>query len=208
MTIRVVLATHNQHKVEEFQALLGESLPDLEIVAYDGPEPVEDGVTFAENALIKARAAAAHTGLPALADDSGLCIDVLNGAPGIFSARWAGHGRGDAANRDLLLDQLGDVLDEHRGAAFACTIALVVPEPGGTDAPAVEETVEGLWRGRLARRASGSNGFGYDPLFIPHGLAVTAAELSPAEKNAISHRAIALAAAVPVLRRAFEATTS
>src|ERR1700709_2492526 len=128
MTIRVVLATHNPHKVEEFQAMLDARLPDLEIVPYDGPEPVEDGVTFAANALIKARAAALHTGLPALADDSGICVDVLNGAPGIFSARWAGHGRGDAANRELLLDQLADIHDEHRGAAFACHIALVVPD--------------------------------------------------------------------------------
>lgn len=201
MTIRIVLATHNPHKVEEFQALLDARLPDLEIVPYDGPEPIEDGVTFAENALIKARAAARHTGLPALADDSGLCVDVLSGAPGIFSARWAGHGRGDVANRDLLLDQLADVRDEHRAASFACAIALVVP--GAVDDVVFDETVIGHWRGRLARESRGANGFGYDPVFVPDGFDISAAELSPAQKNAISHRAIALEAAIPVLKRAF-----
>ncbi|MFB2581747.1 RdgB/HAM1 family non-canonical purine NTP pyrophosphatase [Herbiconiux sp. P15] len=192
--MRVVLATHNAHKVEEFQGILGAVLPELEIVAYDGPEPVEDGVTFEANALIKARAAAAHTGLPALADDSGICVDVLGGAPGIFSARWAGHGRGSQANLDLLLDQLADIAPEHRAAQFACHIAIVVPETG------FEKVVSGLWPGRLAEQAHGGGGFGYDPIFVPEGHEVTAAELSAAEKNAISHRARAFEAAIPVLR--------
>ncbi len=192
--MRVVLATHNAHKVQEFQNILGQALPELEIVAYDGPEPVEDGVTFAENALIKARTAAEHTGLPALADDSGICVDVLQGAPGIFSARWAGHGKGDRANLELLLDQLSDVRDEHRAASFACHIAVVVPETG------FEQVVSGRWPGRLAREAAGVGGFGYDPIFLPEGLEVSAAELTADEKNAVSHRARAFEAAIPVLR--------
>jgi XTP/dITP diphosphohydrolase len=192
--VRVVLATHNAHKVQEFQSILGVALPELEIVAYDGPEPVEDGTTFAENALIKARAAAEHTGLPAMADDSGICVDVLGGSPGIFSARWAGHGKGDRANLELLLDQLADLPDEHRTAQFACHIAVVVPATG------FEQVVSGRWPGRLAREASGGGGFGYDPVFVPDGLEVTAAELTAAEKNAISHRARAFEAAIPVLR--------
>ncbi|WP_066040243.1 RdgB/HAM1 family non-canonical purine NTP pyrophosphatase [Herbiconiux solani] len=192
--MRVVLATHNAHKVAEFQAILGTELPELEIVAYDGPEPVEDGTTFAENALIKARTAAAHTGLPALADDSGICVDVMGGAPGIFSARWAGHGRGSDANLALLVDQLADVHEGDRGAEFACHIAIVVPETG------FETVVAGTWRGRLARTPHGGGGFGYDPLFIPEGSEITAAELTADEKNAVSHRARAFAEAIPVLR--------
>ena len=128
---RIVLATHNPHKVEEFQAIVAQARPDLEVVGYDGPEPVEDGVTFAENALIKARAAAAHTGLPALADDSGIAVDVLGGSPGVFSAYWAGHAKDAAANLALLLDQLSDVADPHRTASFVSTIALVVPRSDG-----------------------------------------------------------------------------
>src|SRR5690606_6382709 len=120
-----------------------------------------DGVTFAENALIKARAAAAHTGLPALADDSGICVDVLGGAPGVFSAYWAGHAKDTAANLTLLLDQLADIRDPNRTAQFMTTIALVA----GAD----EHVVAGRWPGRLAREASGTGGFGYDPIFIPDG---------------------------------------
>jgi XTP/dITP diphosphohydrolase len=192
--MRVVLATHNAHKVQEFQGILGAALPELEIVAYDGPEPVEDGTSFAENALIKARTAARHTGLPALADDSGICVDVMGGAPGIFSARWAGHGRGDRANLELLLDQLADLPDEHRAAQFACHIAIVVPSSG------FEQVVSGSWPGRLAREAAGGGGFGYDPIFVPDGHEVSAAELTAAEKNAESHRARAFQEAIPVLR--------
>ncbi len=124
---RIVLATHNAHKVEEFGAIVAAVRPDLEVVGYDGPEPVEDGVTFAQNALIKARAAAARTGLPALADDSGICVDVLGGAPGVFSAYWAGHAKDAGANLALLLDQLSDIADPHRTARFVSTIALVLP---------------------------------------------------------------------------------
>jgi len=190
--MRVVLATHNAHKAREFQAILARSVSELEIVTYDGPEPVEDGATFAENALIKARVAAAHTGLPALADDSGICVDILGGAPGIFSARWSGRHGDDVANLQLLLDQLADVPDEHRAAQFSCTIALV--------SSAGEATVEGLWPGRLAREARGANGFGYDPIFLPDGEGgASAAELTPERKSAVSHRARAFEAITPLL---------
>lgn len=195
---RFVLATHNAHKVAEFQHMLGTRFPGLTIVGYDGPEPIEDGTTFTQNALIKARAAAAHTGLPALADDSGLCVDILNGAPGIFSARWAGSARSDEANRTLLLEQLGDVPDEHRGAHYVCVIALVVPEDGPTSAS--EHVVEARWGGRLTRAPRGSGGFGYDPVFVPDGERRTAAEMSTEEKNSRSHRALALAELETVLR--------
>jgi XTP/dITP diphosphohydrolase len=191
--VRVVLATHNPHKAREFQQLLGAAVPGLEIVTYDGPVPVEDGVSFEENALIKARAAAEHTGLPALADDSGICVDVMGGAPGIFSARWAGA-HGDAqANLRLLLDQLADIPDAERGAHFTATLALLVP--GGE--PTV---VQGIWPGRIAREPRGENGHGYDPIFVPDGGDATAAELTAEQKNADSHRARALAAIVPALR--------
>jgi XTP/dITP diphosphohydrolase len=202
MTLEVVLATHNPHKVEEFQRIIGAAVPGLSVLGYDGPEPVEDGVTFAENALIKARAAAAHTGRIALADDSGVCVDVLGGSPGIFSARWAGS-HGDAgANLRLLLDQLADIRHPNRTAQFHCTVALVVPE--GLSQPARESTVEGVWPGRLTTEARGAGGFGYDPIFVPDGgdgIAgeVTAAELSAQEKNASSHRARAFNALIPAL---------
>lgn len=191
--VRVVLATHNPHKAREFQQLLGAAVPGLEIVTYDGPEPVEDGTSFEENALIKARAAAEHTGLPALADDSGICVDVMGGAPGIFSARWAGA-HGDAqANLRLLLDQLADIPDADRGAHFTATLALVAP--GGE--PTV---VQGVWPGRIAREPRGQNGHGYDPIFVPDGGEATAAELTAEQKNADSHRARALSAIVPAVR--------
>lgn len=195
MTERIVLATHNPHKVEEFHAIVGTVRPDLEVIGYDGPEPVEDGVTFAENALIKARAAAAHTGLPALADDSGICVDALGGAPGAFSAYWAGHRKDAVANTALLLDQLSDIADPRRGAQFVSVIALV---DGGA-----EHVVEGVWPGRLATAPSGSGGFGYDPVFVPDGQpepARTVAEWTAAEKNAASHRARAFVALTELLR--------
>ena len=181
-----VLATHNQHKIEEFNAILGELIPGITVIGYDGPEPIEDGVSFAENALIKARAAAAHTGLPSLSDDSGICVDVLGGAPGIFSARWAGSQKDNAANVQLLLDQLSDVRDGDRGAHFTCHIAVVNPQANE------EFVVVGNWPGSIAREVHGVNGFGYDPIFIPEGYEVSAAILDPAEKNALSHRARAL----------------
>lgn len=194
--MRIVLATHNTHKVDEFGAIVARVRPDLEVVGYDGPEPIEDGVTFAENALIKARAAAAHTGLPALADDSGICVDALGGAPGAFSAYWAGHRKDDRANLELLLDQLSDIADPRRAAHFTSTIALVLP--GGA-----EHVVEGVWPGRLATAPAGSGGFGYDPIFIPdgqdEGSERTAGEYTAAEKNAASHRARAFVALAPLL---------
>ncbi|MFC6355091.1 RdgB/HAM1 family non-canonical purine NTP pyrophosphatase [Luethyella okanaganae] len=197
MALELVLATHNRHKVDEFQRILGAVVPELLVHGYDGPEPVEDGVSFAENALIKARAASEHTGRIALADDSGLCVDVMGGAPGIFSARWAGaHGDG-AANLALLLDQLGDIRDPHRTARFVCVIALAVPDAGAGSA---EHVVVGEWSGHLATEPCGSNGFGYDPIFVPDGFAVTAAELAPHIKNDNSHRARAIANLVPLLR--------
>jgi XTP/dITP diphosphohydrolase len=196
---RIVLATHNPHKVEEFQAIVAATRPDLHVVAYDGPEPVEDGVTFAENALIKARAAAAHTGLPALADDSGICVDVLGGAPGVFSAYWAGHAKDPAANLALLLDQLSDIRDPHRTAQFVSTIALVVPADASSEC-----VVEGVWPGRLATAPAGHGGFGYDPIFIPDGQPAdadrTVGEWSAAEKNGASHRSRAFAALAPLLK--------
>ncbi|WP_314650787.1 RdgB/HAM1 family non-canonical purine NTP pyrophosphatase [uncultured Microbacterium sp.] len=194
--MRVVLATHNPHKVAEFQQIVARVRPDLEVVAYDGPEPVEDGVTFADNALIKARAASAHTGLPALADDSGICVDVLGGSPGVFSAYWAGQKKDAAANLDLLLDQLRDIADPHRTAHFTSTIALVTP--GGD-----EQVVTGIWPGRLAHRASGGGGFGYDPIFVPDGQPAgaerTVGEFTDEEKQTQSHRARAFENLAPLL---------
>jgi len=181
--MELVLATHNAHKVQEVQAILGRSVPGLTVLGYDGPEPVEDGVTFRENALIKARAAFAHTGKPAMSDDSGIAVEVLGGSPGIFSARWSGT-RDSVVNRRLLLAQLADVAPEHRAASFVCTIALVSAE--------VELSFTGIWTGSLALTESGENGFGYDPIFIPEGFDCSAAELEPEVKNSLSHRALAL----------------
>lgn len=194
--MRVVLATHNTHKIAEFQQIVAATRPDLEVVGYDGPEPVEDGVTFAENALIKARAAAAHTGLAALADDSGICVDVLGGSPGVFSAYWAGQKKDSRANLELLLDQLHDIADPHRAAQFRSTIALVTAE-------GAEHVVEGVWPGRLAHEPSGAGGFGYDPIFIPDGQEAgaerTVGQFTDAEKQAQSHRARAFQALIPLL---------
>ena len=194
--MKVVLATHNPHKVAEFQQIVASARPDLEIIAYDGPEPVEDGVTFAENALIKARAASAHTGLAALADDSGICVDVLGGSPGVFSAYWAGQKKDAAANLELLLDQLRDIADPHRAAHFNSTIALVTPD-------GAEHVVVGNWPGRLAREASGGGGFGYDPIFVPdgqpEGAERTVGDFTAGEKQAQSHRARAFVELLPLL---------
>lgn len=196
--LQIVLATHNPHKVEEFGAIVAATRPDLTVIGYDGPEPVEDGVTFAENALIKARAAAAHTGLPALADDSGVAVDVLGGSPGVFSAYWAGHAKDAAANLNLLLDQLSDIGDLHRTAHYVSTIALVTPAGD-------EHVVEGRWHGRLALAPSGAGGFGYDPIFIPDGQDAaterTVGEWTAEEKNAVSHRARAFRDLAPLLAR-------
>ncbi|AIC47225.1 RdgB/HAM1 family non-canonical purine NTP pyrophosphatase [Rhodoluna lacicola] len=181
--MKLVLATHNQHKVEEVGAILAQTIPTIELLGYDGPEPKEDGTSFLENALIKARAAFLHTGLPSIADDSGIAVEILGGAPGIFSARWAG-GRDNVANRQLLLSQLADVRDQDRAASFVCTIAMVSDDG--------EVSFTGIWPGRVALQEQGLNGFGYDPVFIPEGFEVTAAELEPEVKNALSHRSLAL----------------
>lgn len=184
---KLVLATGNDHKLHELFAILEPQLPGLRLdqIAtsrdFDVEEPVEDQTTFRGNALVKARAYAKHTGLPAVADDSGLAVDILGGAPGIFSARWCGRHGDDAANLELLLNQLADVPQQYRGAKFACAAAFV--EPDGF------ETVEyAEMRGRLLTSPRGEGGFGYDPIFRPEGYELTTAELSPAEKNAISHR--------------------
>jgi XTP/dITP diphosphohydrolase len=154
------------------------------------PAPVEDGPTFEANALIKARALCAATGLPAIADDSGIAVDVLGGSPGVFSARWAGSHGGDAENLRLLLDQLGDVLDENRTASFVCAAALVTPHGS--------EYVEvGRMPGTLVREPAGDHGFGYDPIFMATGQSVTNAQLSPEAKNEISHRGVAFRALAP-----------
>lgn len=182
--MKLVVATHNQGKVDEIRAILSVQNPELELVTYDGPEPVEDGLSFLENAQIKARAAFEHTGLPSIADDSGLAVEVLGGSPGIFTAIWAG-GRDNVANRRLLLAQLKDIKPEHRAASFVCTIALVGPNG--------EASFTGIWSGSIATEERGTNGHGYDPVFIPEGFEVTAAELEPEVKNAYSHRAQALA---------------
>ncbi|MFB7663752.1 RdgB/HAM1 family non-canonical purine NTP pyrophosphatase [Kitasatospora sp. NPDC056138] len=196
-TRRLVLATRNQHKVAELLAILGESGLDVELVGADAypeiPDVPETGVTFAENALLKAHALARATGLPAVADDSGLCVDVLGGAPGIFSARWAGKHGDDRANLDLLLAQLSDISDPHRGAHFACAAALALPD--GT-----ERVVEGRLTGTLRTTPAGDGGFGYDPILEPLGETRTCAELTAAEKNAISHRGQAFRALAPVVR--------
>lgn len=181
--MELVLATHNAHKVQEVAAILGNRVPGLTVLGYNGPEPVEDGTSYLANALIKARAAFEHTGRPAIADDSGIAVEILGGSPGIFSARWAG-GRDSVANRRLLLAQLADVNSEHRAAAFVCTIALVTAE--------TELSFTGIWPGRVATEEHGEHGFGYDPIFIPEGFEITAAELEPEVKNALSHRSLAL----------------
>lgn len=181
--MRLVLATHNAHKVGEVQAILQSLGADVQLIGYDGPEPIEDGTSFRENALIKAREAFAHTGVPAIADDSGIAVEILGGSPGIFSAGWSGT-RDSIANRQLLLAQLREVREEHRAAAFVCTIALV-------DATS-EVCFTGIWPGRVALAESGANGFGYDPIFVPEGFEVTAAELEPEVKNSMSHRSLAL----------------
>ncbi len=201
--VRVVLATRNAGKVTELRQILdGVSAPDggpIELVGMDAfPEVadvVETGVTFAANALLKAHAVAQATGLPAIADDSGLAVDVLGGTPGVFSARWSGRHGDDRANLDLLLAQLSDVPDEHRQAHFACAAAFARPD-------GKELVLHGRLPGSLIRAPRGTNGFGYDPILVPDGDTRTCAELTADEKNAISHRGRAfraLAAELPGL---------
>ncbi|MFJ4670996.1 RdgB/HAM1 family non-canonical purine NTP pyrophosphatase [Kitasatospora purpeofusca] len=197
MTTRLILATRNQHKVAELRDILGDAGLDVELVGADAypeiPDVPETGVTFAENALLKAHALARATGLPAVADDSGLCVDVLGGAPGILSARWSGKHGDDRANLDLLLAQLSDIAPEHRGAHFFCAAALALPD--GT-----ERVVEGRLLGTLRTAPAGDGGFGYDPILQPLGETRTCAELTPVEKNAISHRGQAFRALAPVVK--------
>ena len=213
---RLVLATRNRHKVVELERILAPLVPGLPQGAVVGaldlaglglPDPgdvPETGVTFAENALLKARAVAAATGLPAVADDSGLCVSVLGGSPGVFSARWAGRHGDDDANLRLLLDQLSDVADPHREAWFQCAAALVVPAAGqdGTD---LERVATGRLPGTLATAPRGTGGFGYDPVLVPDGDERTCAELTPQEKDAISHRGQALRALAPTVADALAA---
>ncbi|MGB3414559.1 MAG: non-canonical purine NTP pyrophosphatase [Microbacteriaceae bacterium] len=197
MSSRLVLATKNAHKVRELGEILAPVLPGLVLEAFEGEEPIENGSTFAENALIKARNAMRETGLPALADDSGISVDILGGAPGIFSARWAGAKQGDRANYELLLAQLADMQDAHRAAQFVCAAALVIPDAQG--GILFETAVLGVWPGQLLHAPSGEHGFGYDPVFQPEGYTVSSAMLSPEEKNSISHRHLAFEAIVPII---------
>jgi XTP/dITP diphosphohydrolase len=195
---RLVLATRNAAKLDELRRILAPLVP-VEVVglgdvpAYD--EVPETGATFEDNALIKAREAAARTGLPAVADDSGLAVDALNGMPGVLSARWAGSAASDPRNLQLVLEQTADVPDERRGAAFVCAAVLVTPD--GT-----EQVVRGTVTGTLLRAPRGSNGFGYDPIFRPDGDTRTTAEMTPAEKDAISHRGKAFRALAPLIAAA------
>lgn len=199
---RIVLATRNAHKVVELREILTDLVEEfgLEVVGVtdfpDVEDVVEDGVTFAENATLKAVAVAHATGLPAIADDSGLAVDVLGGAPGIFSARWSGAHGSDRANVELLLGQLGDVKDEHRGAGFVCAAVLAMPDGRVF-------VREGQVRGTLTRTPRGTNGFGYDPILLVDGDTRTLAEYDNQEKNAISHRGKALRALANDLREAF-----
>lgn len=195
-TARLAFATHNLHKVGEVWAILGPLLCGVSREAFvdagslGAEAPVEDGVTFEANALIKARALCDSTGLPAIADDSGIAVGVLGGAPGVFSARWAGSHGNDAANLQLLLAQVSDVPDPHRDAQFVCAAALVTPQG--------REYVEvGRMPGRLAHESAGGGGFGYDPIFVADGYEVTTAEMTAEQKNSISHRGAAFRALAP-----------
>lgn len=195
-TPRLVLATSNPHKISELEAILADGWDGFDptwlarMSDFDVPEPVEDGGTFAENSLIKARALSSATGLPAVADDSGICVDVMGGAPGILSARWCGHHGDDAANLRLLLAQMSDMPDHLRGAGFVSAAALVLPDGR-------EFSEIGRVDGVLLREPRGEGGFGYDPIFQPEGWEISTAEMTPEQKNAISHRGIAFRALAP-----------
>ncbi|MGO8957983.1 MAG: RdgB/HAM1 family non-canonical purine NTP pyrophosphatase [Streptosporangiaceae bacterium] len=203
---RLVLATMNRHKLTELTRILESGRVEVEIVSLaefpGAPDVAETGATFAENALLKAHAVAEFTGLPAIADDSGLCVDALNGMPGVLSARWSGKHGDDVGNLCLVLGQLADVPDERRGAQFTCVAALALPDRR-------EHVAEGIVSGKLIRAPRGENGFGYDPIFLPApqelkavGLpdtGQTTAEMEPADKDRISHRGKALRGLAPVI---------
>jgi XTP/dITP diphosphohydrolase len=226
--MRIIVATHNEGKLVEIRRILQQDLGELadgvELVSAGSlglPDPVETGTTFEENALLKARDVASRTGSPAIADDSGLIVDVLGAAPGILSARWSGVHGDDEANNALLLAQIADIPDVHRTARFRCAAALAVPEGLATTADnadtaptayaiAAQYVQTGDMPGRIIRKPRGEQGFGYDPLFVPddqpgrtneHGEPLTSAEMTPAEKNAISHRGKAIAALMPSIER-------
>ncbi len=198
--MKVFLASRNAKKLGEMRRILQQHLPDVEVLGLDDvppyDEPVEDRPTFEGNALLKARAGVAASGLPTVADDSGLCVDALNGMPGVLSARWSGPPKSDARNNELLLAQLADVPDERRGAHFVCAVAFCHPD--GT-----EIVVRGEMRGRVVRETRGSGGFGYDVVFEADDRpGVTTAELSVDDKDAISHRGKALREAGPLIAAA------
>ncbi|MBX3067404.1 MAG: RdgB/HAM1 family non-canonical purine NTP pyrophosphatase [Cryobacterium sp.] len=187
--MKLILATHNSHKVEELKKILAGQLDGIDLLPYDGPEPIEDGETFSENALIKARAAFSHSGVPTISDDSGICVEALGGAPGIHSARFAGT-RVDADNVAKLLEVMKH--QANRRAEFHCAAAFV------TDG--FEHVEVGVWPGSVLFEAQGTNGFGYDPVFEPEGYDIASAQLSSAQKNAISHRRRAFSQLMPIVR--------
>ena len=196
MTARLVLATLNPHKIAELERILANGKVAADLVSLGefpgAPDVAETGATFAANALLKATAVAQFTGLPAVADDSGFCVDALNGMPGVLSARWSGKHGDDEANLQLLLGQLADVPDERRGAHFTCAAALVLPAGR-------QHVSEGTVHGRVTRLPRGEHGFGYDPIFVPDRSELTTAEMTPEAKDAISHRGRALRALAPVI---------
>ncbi len=200
--MKLLLATRNAKKLDELRRILSPLL-DINVVGLDDvalyEEVPETGATFTENALLKAREAVAHSGLVSVADDSGIAVDALNGMPGVLSARWAGLRKDDEANLRLVLEQLADVPDDRRGAAFVCVAALVTPA-------GVETVAEGRMPGRVVREPRGTNGFGYDPIFVADGKQLTNGELPPPEKDAISHRGKALRALLPHVAAAFGST--
>jgi XTP/dITP diphosphohydrolase len=202
---QVFLASRNAKKLAEMQRILGAALPDLKVLGLDDvveyAEPVEDQPDFEGNALLKAWAGFRATGLPTLADDSGLCVDALNGMPGVLSARWSGQPRSDERNNALLLDQLADGPDERRGAEFRCAVAFVHV---GRDGEVVEQVVDGVMRGRIIREQRGDGGFGYDVVFVPDEQdgSLTSAEMTAEDKDRVSHRGKSLRAIAPVVLNA------
>ena len=207
--VEIFLASRNAKKLAEMQRILEEALPDVTVLGLDDvveyAEPVEDEPDFEGNALLKARAGYRATGLPTLADDSGLCVDALNGMPGVLSARWSGKPRSDDRNNQLLLDQLADVPDERRGAEFRCAVAFV---RGGADGELVEQVVDGVMRGRVIREQRGDGGFGYDVVFVPDDQdgSLTSAEMTAEEKDRISHRGRSLRKIAPIVTGALRST--